>query len=672
MKIAPRQSVGGQKGSEIMKKKRYRAALALALVVLQLFCFFVPASAADETASEGETEGTWVEKSFRETTIIEDLGSETLEKYPLIESSDKSGAEIISAITRRGDGSVKDVELFLYIYVPSGTENGTYGEYRFLTGTLAISAADYTNVQALQMKKIDTTETLLKVMVRMTSEQYNAYLTKGKDAFQFYLNSFQITWGNASIKDTVTYDAVTRSLNGGKLSSGILLTASLDGTPMKWEMGETLELDVHLSAERYSTSESGKFSQINTAMFLVPTKYFYDESQKYLSLTEVVYEATYYNKVPFVVVDDAKVLEYASGDMYFQSPLFFQSHSDYPYWISSPVTSSPHPRFRPNRNFVFYREKIATIEGEKADVSSFEVISAFDILKADWAESKRGTLASWLKADNVVPKQRYPVYATEKIKTESYADGASFWTKLFDGRLFGKNEDDSIELAEIQTLSCAEYNQLLEVSLLTKEYFKGACGLSEEGFNQLLTLAEEANFNLQNSEYTIVMLHFSETEYFTYDLNAIQHYDISTGVFDYNTFTFNTKSKSYVFLQSIIDDFRIIQLGYENENVIKIVPVASPTYTFIGDGEGPDKIEDETYDPPKFEVPDWWPDFGIGGFRNKFKNALNKFLLVLRIILIVVIVVVLIWGGTKLFKFIGAARDAFGRRGGGKGGGDSG
>ena len=599
-------------------KKRYRAAAALALIVLQLFCFLVPASAADETAG---TEGEWVAESFSNTKITADFQKTEAELNALYPKTaeDKASVELISAVTQLDTSG--NIYLYFYFYSSGGLSGLSSG------CNVTIRDASGGNTQVLTLTTRDKTETILKMKAQISSANYAKY--KSGDGYEFFVSSFALSWRSGRTTEKITYDAITRQLDGGSLSSEILLTVDPDGSLTSWVIKEEFELDVHLSASRYSKANTTTiYNQLNTAMFLLPKQFFND----WKNIVEIVYQYRLFERVPMLVTECERDDLIAEGEFFnFYEPedLFkFQvAEGAYTFgrWSKQDAMKDV---------FMFFVDEIKNGDLGVPELTNDECIARYQralSLYDTYCETVNGppiSLGSFLAAENEVPLSVYKRGPDDFVTSDSYADSLTGFEKFL-SNLFGiKYEDDSVNVPAIQT---ADQSHLK----MTDEEIKKTYAIGDNGLAQFKELLSGTNA----ADYTLVIFHFKETEYFVSAASAWHEHDQFLIFEDWEIFP----EETYYCENAIIDDFKIIEINMGDKENIHMIPIAMETMTFIEAPQSPDLLNPIVL--PNFG--NWW---------KKIKSGMGNLLTVLRVIVFVVIVVAVVW---LVLKLVGVVKSIF-------------
>ena len=293
-------------------------------------------------------------------------------------------------------------------------------------------------------------------------------------------------------------------------------------------------------------------------------------------------------------------------------------------------------RDSPQRHFFFVVDNIGKLEDADYDVKTDELIAAYQETREYFKNNqlmRQYKFWEWIKASEYQALEVYKRTASDSIKTESYANGASFWQKIFDGRIFGTNHDDSVTVNAIQTATKSDMDRKTDEDLMD-EY-----ALSEEGVADL-----RAVMNAVDDTYISVVFHYLETDYSTYSLSVYGTSDSDIHLFD---------GDAYIAYNAIIDEFNIIELQFGEDDTFRTVPTVHPTLTYIGSLEGDEKLEDETFDPIKLpSFGDWW---------DKATTVYDKAVAAFRIVGCVLFGFVVFMVVSMIVRFYRKIRDNFGR-----------
>lgn len=651
-------------------------AVTVLVLAVQLFSVFVPSiTAVAAEASDGT--GQEVTVPYSQTTILADLVSpelvltdegkaeataSLLDQYPKIPEKGRSDAEVITAVVQKNANSYS---AFFYVYIPGGTESVLAGSFTLSNGssTLYESAA-----------LIDRTATILKYRISLTNAQYALF--KVGDEYQLTLELFTITYrkGQSSDTEKTTYFPVTKEFNGCAVSSEMKLTFDSEGKSADdMIVKETLRLDVHMAQERYSTTSDSRWTQLNTAYFVIPGEYL----EMYKRVHSIEYQYRLLKDIPMFITEDKEFLEKLA--VFEQFDITINADIESKFLLLGALGEAIFNFFADDAHlgpyFRFYVDKISHDENDPVDVSSEDV----------WAEYKRAYQFAWnlyygsdryaeafyfyihggrnpdhffdyaawrnkfrleysfelffvkkvlrLDPDSYTDLQTKKRTYKDIISTGEPYSSTDLLTRLFDGRLLdtliGEIHDDSIDVPAIQTVFVKDLADM-SVSEIGETY----C-VDDKYAEEIEELAKK-----YAADDTFVFFHCVETDYYVLEPGGAM-------IFDWFNSEMLLPGDGYVVKNTAILDFNIINL-YFNEGEVK-VPVVHKTVNFIGDIESGDSMYDEIADTAEEKIGDWW-DAYLGLVR------------IVYLISAIVVFVFIVWG---IFWLVDKGRDAFGKRGGG-------
>ena len=679
-----------------MKVKLKAVAVAVLVLALQLFSVLTPCMAA----AAGETSAVAKVVSFSNTRIFADLvdpeiyaegktaaeveageeaaAAELLQKYPKDASKGTGDVQIVSSVLQE---STSGYNAFFYVYIPGGTGSA-------LSATFTLSAGGRTLYKSA--KQLDATATLIKYRVPLTKAEYLA--CKVGDCYELTVSLFEITFSTSGSSSSgtkkVTYKPITNQVVGGELSSDLMITFSASGSAIKWQVSDALKLDVHFASDRFTTADTvgkGLYKQLNTAMFLIPEKYFED-----FGLIEAIkYQYELFERVPMLVTGSSEIaaaagkkftsaqikamLEDAALEMdlpgkILLNPAQYGYVGDAQYiaeiLVAGWIVYHEHDSFS---SFVFETSDMSA--EDKFIISRSDLLASFRAAKDAYYDYVdlfgsindssslrfRGytplTFAEYLGAGSHTELKEYVRFVDEIIKNESYDSSVPWWEKILgDGQLFRFWEDDSVSVNAIQTVTLAELQALAdEHGDSLDEYLAKTYAIDETDVSTM----KELLYSLEGVSGRLVLFHFLETEYVGDEIGGFATEDEK---YHRNQ---DLISEDYYVENAIIDQFKILSIYFKDADRITEVPTVMESMTFIEGIETPDDLEDEKSDT----LPEI---IGEGG--EKFKGLLEQVLGVMRTMLrvagvigIVSVVVLIVIGILKLVKM---ARDAFGKRGG--------
>lgn len=546
-------------------RKITKSVLCAILALVQAFCLLVvPVMAAEEGTTE-------TVKSLAETTITEDLSKETIDAY----SEEIAINESLSLIAFSAEKTGATFNCFFYLYCPAGFANVTeFG----ITVTIPATLGTTNKAHCYTAGKVDVKGTIGKFRVNLP-QAVCGYNSTDK-TLTVHMDNYKVTRAGK----TIYIPAYTTSSEGSAVDGVYDLIFNLtDGVVTQSTRTDTLKLDVTLVSERVSTPTASKYTQINTAMMLIPNSYF----DRYGEVDEIEYIYSLYDKVPMGVIRRGNAPMIMAGD----DGLF--------YFVNS-TGGGFDPRFK------FYVDSISETAGTAYDVSGAQILEKFHKAKQDTGLVGADLASEIHAADcqiDVITRKK----AADRFTTESYAGTADFWQKLFDGTLFRKYEDDSVDLANIQVFDLTDItktnDELSEKYVIDGTYIPA-----------LRTLAGRCA-----SGYQLVLLRYLNTDYIVYPFS----------------------SAGYSAENAIIDDFQILKLIFAAEDeelgTVKRTTVYTENekQTFIDGLESPGKLQDE--------ISDSWLEALMKWLKKMFDN-LFKILLGLVIAFVVVVVIRLISG----------------------------
>lgn len=643
-----------------MKRKLKAVCVATLVLALQLFSVFLPGITAAAAEADAVVETT-VEVSLSKTKIVDDLKKDSLgnpvdlaELYPLDQTYGTEDARIIATHAQANGDSY---DFYIYVYVPAGAGSAISGKFTLNLGIKQYSFGGQTLFEAPNKtvsktaKVIDATETIVKYRVGLSASEYAAArVTEIDPSSGLYtsvnrveLKVFEITYDTYALTGSigytsVIYNAISESIEGGNSRSSLVFNLGNNGQFVSGTKLETLELDVHLSASRYSTSDPSMYDQINTAMFLIPTRYL----EQWKQIAQIHYQYAIFDRVPMLVTECDRS-DLMTGDRWFYlygeedggvvDGVFGKQMS----LMGSPITAS-FGRWPTDKNakelFLFYVDQIAGDKKDIPELTDAECISRYLSLKELYGltpsnNKLMGEVAAVIGAGSYSATKEYTKTLDDWYETVSFEDslnGLSKWLL----NVFGYSvEDDSVNVKAIQTAS-------IEDLAKTDDELKQMYALGDVGVGQLRELlTETVGFG---ESQTVVVFHYLKTNYYVENAEYWLK-DQKLGLQLWNDFSDDT----YYCEDAIIDDFKILQIDF-GETELSCLPISMQTMTFIQAPESPDKLDPTVFD---------------GGLWKGFGGAVEALWQTVRMILVVLVVVILV---IVALKGIATLRDAFGRR----------
>lgn len=673
-----------------MKVKLKAVAVAVLVLALQLFSAFIPcmAAAAGETSTEQKV------VSFSNTTIYADLvdpgiygegrtpgeisAGETaaaatlLQKYPKDASKGTGDVQIVSSVLQE---NASGYSAFFYVYIPGGTVSA-------LSATFTLDAGGRKLYKSA--KQLDDTATLIKYRVPLTKAEYLA--CKVGESYELTVSLFEITYSTSGSTSSgtkkVTYKPITNQVVGGELSSDLMITYSASGSAIKWNVSDSLKLDVHFASDRFSTEKTvsdGLYTQLNTAMFLIPEKYFDD----FGLIDAIKYQYELFERVPMLVSESADLVS-AAGTKYTAAKLKamlwdaansmtvpgkielnptkygYVGEADYQVifggsrWYVKPQYDNFNsfafckPMKEVDKFIVSRSELLASYRAAKAAYDDY--VDLFGSVNDSSSLRFRGytplTFAEYLGAGSHTELKEYVRFVDEIIKNESYDSAVPWWEKILGGGgLFTSWEDDSVSVNAIQTITLDELQALAdEHGTSLDEYLAKTYAIDETDVETMKKLL----YSLEGHSGRLVLFHFLETAYVGFNVEGFSTNGDDDIVPD------SAVEKTFYVQNAIIDQFKILSIYFKDADRITEVPTVMESMTFIEGIESPDDLEDEKSTTPG----EFFKDAGANVW-----DAIQKLLNVIRAIVFVLVFLVIT---IVVLRLIALVRDAFGRRGGGR------
>lgn len=575
-----------------MKHTIKKPGLCLFLALVLAFLFTVPAWAAETVVD------------LSETSVTDDLGTNAETRFPA--GSDVSPTLISYAAT------VKGGYLYHYFYFNVNRMN--------LTGLsavkLSICRGDRAQEKSFAAWKFDVSGHFAKVVLRTDMR----YLTAGNPFFYLRLSTWTTDAGEQS------FAGVAETISGGSVAGDLLISYDMTTRKIQYfKSDDVLSLDVRLACERVSTSDIHTWTQINTAMFTVPDKYF----DQYGKLTAVSLMYDLYDGVPMVCTTNAALANAPYAQV---GTVKLAASGTYSYLL---------PLGEINNGFMFYRESIGNGVDDGVDFTGAEVLEKFDYYMKygrTSADAVGPYVYDSLGDTQTLLSQLVSISDFESISTSSFNNSASFWDKLFNWRWSWNTTDDSVtNLSKIQTFDPSATISAASADKLSTDYVIDKCYTDD-----LKALNKQA----LASDSTVVLLRYLLTDYTTYDFNG--YIPAKSGI-DYKSAT------GYYCRQAIIKNFEIISLTFtgidrESGDIVQTtVETDTDPVDWAGGGESGDKLISGIATNP---------------FANLFENLFNFSGLgsAFRILLAVLVAVALILLVVKVIKLIAYVRLAFERR----------
>ena len=629
-------------------KSKLKAVAVACLLALQLFSSFVPCLAV--SAEESGTAEDHV--SFSQTTIYADLvdpniyaegktaaeikageqaaAATLLEKYPL---DPLRGTADASVITSTVEKSSRGYSAFFYVYIPGGTES-------VFNTTFTLKGGERTYLKDAEL--IGLTDTLVKFKVEFGKSEYESF----REGENFVLNVllFEISHRDIASPNgvvNVVYTAHQSSVLGGIECAEVKLSYSSSGELVAWNQSDSLYLDVHLSASRYSTSRADHYDQINTAMFLVPTSYL----NNWKRIDSIEYQYSLLEGVPMLVTECDRDDLTTEGAFF---SLWKNGKSDvFGAWYGDD-SLTPIGKWAAHADahetFLFMVDEIKTDEKGCPELKDQEVIDRYLKLKdsiSPVAGGKTAVLSDYLRASLYENLSTHTISAEDIVFTDSYANNISGFEKWFYD-LFGYIvEDDSINVSAIQIGSTMDFLGW-KTGTLTDDDIKQKYALDDVGLNDFIYLMNlEATLD---QSLTVVVFHYLTTDYYTRQVYSWREHDQALFFPDWVNFP----EATYYCENAIIDDFKIITMNFGEKDNILSVPVVMESMTFIKAPESPEVVSPivEDDDP-------WWKQF------------LEILKVLLKIAGITAAAIVIVYVVLMVIRFFDFVRKIFNRRGGG-------
>lgn len=587
-------------------KKKLIAWLILVLVVLQ--AFFVPVFA------EGEEENVqYVEKSFSETSILQDFGvSSAAELKTLVGGSFGAGNstkwEVLNAAYERVGNNYR---FFLFL-MRRASSYGISGVNKFdlvLTGSNS-NGTGFLYVSSTVVSRAD--DYFIKLQFDLPGS--SQYIQRSGSTFRIELYSLKPQNVNALQRGFIT------QYESGIAESSVGLIFNPDQRPVQsLDRAEELKLNVTMMSERYSCDEGlSEWKQLNTCAFIIPNSYF----QRFGDLAVIRYVYDLYEDVPMLVLKKSSTVNAAYSHAvqtqrhYNSMPFTVQER----YW--HPVVGAN--AFREVdfcRYFIFPVDEIHNQEGDPYDFSSSEALSRFASAKSIFLSSNAGVFQSFLKASSsqYVNGSMTPDDTWSTLSFADYLDSQNWLVRLYYKlSVWGDFEDDSLdEVPAIQfvdsSLSGVSDDVIASTYLVDPVYSASLRSLSESAVS---------------SDGTLVLFRFCLTDYKVTPISRLIYDGVTSDV------------SGYVCENAIIDNFEIINFDFKRvvmtpdgpEVIVTTVPVEMDPVTFIEGGQSGPSLVDGVVDS-------WETPFGF--LKKSSGNAWDWIKRVVLIILAVVLVIVL-------------------------------
>lgn len=620
-----------------MKIKTYlqnfiKAVAIFALALLVGFPWQTVAPARVSAYTEGEN-------LYDNTNVLEDLGEDYILKFPEVPGAEPQLNSFVeysysdNAFTRNASYG-----LYLYVYNPSRTK------YSSKTGASVINMATAYNSEGnpseynnLPLKvcgyttgKYDKLFYKFRIM-NVEKVLNNAVAQEAKNGKRRYdVAGIQLLAdGDVSAIDK----GVSKSFYCSGYAKGCGKGAENESTLMvTYEDLETVELDVRHTYYRTKSSSLGvgHQNQIDTVYFAVPKRFFekygvlqrikaewYEYKTKLLAVTE---NSDFYNSAQ----DDlGKVFSYSntigggtySGNTYAlalnpERQLNGINSADW-VWNLNYYVSDPNEDFLDRLGLLFLTNNISdydpyAVVTENGGVASNEL---YDKIKAYNKSFDKGKI-TLPKKDIKISADLFEddIDASRKIDNEqgkiqqgySYYDfdadldiqswlswndtNPDFWDKAeqttFWQALFGKlniPEETGRQLAPIYTLKPED----IDSSKTVAEISENLC-INYNHVDDLRTFYEEASVDSDgegnaDEECVVVLFRFAVSDYYSRSVDIVS---TGTGALGRNE---HISSEAYIAQESVFFDFDIIQLTFNKEGVLTIIPCISNPIDIVND-----------------------------------------------------------------------------------------
>lgn len=381
-----------------------------------------------------------------------------------------------------------------------------------------------------------------------------------------------------------------------------------------------LHLDVCMMSDRFSSSRTDTWSQLNTAAFLIPNKYV----DKYGDYLYVHYTYGVYNDVPMIVYPSS--YNYTS---LFSTPGFNLIH----LYNTSGWLQLDYLDFCPY--FAFEVDSVNHSSDGEFDVSTPDLLFAWNTLKGNESPSN---YQSVLKCSSY---ESHDVWKGPKdsFETESLVDAYGWWSWLFAGAFpWDTVVDDSINVSATELVT--SNFDLLTLRAASDENVSSNFYVCEQDASQLRSLANAALL----SDSSVAIVRYCMTDYHIYE-NEIPNGYINDA--DGIEFVGND---AYIARNAIISGFQILQIGLSAEPYD-----TSDIQSLILSGDI--HVIDVDMDPVDYIGPVQPDQSLIDGIVVRYDPW--KWLKRIIAILVVFAILVAIY---YVLKFIGAFRSAFSRR----------
>lgn len=398
---------------------------------------------------------------------------------------------------------------------------------------------------------------------------------------------------------TVSFRAYSKVVPGGVSESDLGLNFSVgrrglnDPFVQTFTVEESLELDVTMMSERYSTSEGlDQWKQLNTCAFIIPNSYF--ERFGDLAVIHYVYER--FEDVPMLVIEKNSAVNAA----YSHAVQTQQHYNLMPFTVELYAPQFILLNVDFCRYFIFPVDEIHLQDGDPYDFTSSQAFAAYLDAKRIFLSSQAGVFHSFLKSSGSYYVNDYltPDDTWSTLSFADYLDTQNWLTKLlFRISHWGDFEDDSLDNVSAIELIDSSLSDLSD-AVIADNYYVDPLYASD-----LRALSESA----VSSDGTLVLFRFCMTDYSVTNVNRMSYdgsyYDIS----------------GYVCENTIIDNFEIIEIDFKKTEmtpdgpvvVITQVPVEMDPETFIEGGQSEDSLVEGIVDhwPMPFSNSNgssWW------------------------------------------------------------------
>ncbi len=591
--------------------------LFLLTLCIVLPVLLVPVSATD--VSSTVTYGCHLDK----TTVVEDLtgakigdGVFSAADYPFdatAKDSDGEPSMQVLSFFEYGYGDLKpanagygDYSLYLYVYNPTNAEveNSLHN-----TVTLAVGSGSYKKYGLNLISAGGDTEhknLFLKFKVGASATQLRQLLEEGGER-SYSVAEFELhdigAWQTAKKRAESNCYTFTGTM-AGYGSESDTLQCSVSGF-------EVLQLDLHSTYYRKDTPKVGGtsyYDQLNSAYFSIPKSYI----ENYGTLFDVHFDAYVYGTKPIYVLSESNKVAYEKLITLLGQETGEEVNEDFGYKIYGYITG--HPNYY--EEFVDGKLESSLLHG---GINSYYHVFNDDFSLSDFIRSREQAIY-WLfynesdDVDSVISGGELEAYAKNFIKNYGeVATGILYAGKypsfLFDSPTGGFESgynDFHATVGQDLTLTFSEltssgwlYNSFTggdfdtinkTIEAILPIFSSDFEGISAEVFCDRYYVAAQDYDTLKayvsaaeaNGEQTYLIRH-SVTEY--------QAYSAFVDAVDESTWC-DQDDGSVIAKQTVFLDLDVIDVTFENDDVLTVIPVVSTSIDVFNDITRPPATED--------------------------------------------------------------------------------